>query len=124
MPDDQRLALITSGTGRKVYVEVSSAAQPILRQGGPGFAPAGAGAALEECFESLEQAIDSTCEIIFDGVTRMAKRASPSKVSSEFSFELGAEGKIWFLAKGNVKATIKVTVEWDLAHGSSLAGKP
>lgn len=117
--DDRRLTAISSRTGRKVYVEISSSAQPLLREGGAGFAPAGA---MDECFESLEEAIDSTCEIVFEGVARMAKRAAPSKVSSEFSFELGAEGRVWFVAKGNVKATIKVKVEWDLAKTSLPEG--
>ncbi len=44
----------------------------------------------------------------------MAKRAAPSKVNAEFSVELGGEGKIWFVAKGSAKATIKVSIEWDL----------
>ena len=120
MPDDQSLAIITSRSGRKIYVEVSSAAPLVLREEGPGFAPAGAREVLEECFESLEEAIDSTCEIIFDGVTRIATKVKPSKVTSEFALELGTEGKVWFVAKGSVKACIKVTVEWNLSQNSSL----
>lgn len=113
MSDGRRLAIVTSGTGKKVYVEVSSASPPTLIEEEPGFAPASAGAVLTECFESLEETIDNTCEMILEGITRMAKRATPSKVTAELSFELGGEGNIWFVAKSNAKAAIKVTVEWE-----------
>jgi hypothetical protein len=59
--------------------------------------------------------------MILEGVARMAKRATtPSKVSAELSLELGGEGKIWFIAKGNAKAAVKISVEWDLGNNHEL----
>jgi hypothetical protein len=113
MSETKTLALV-GPPGRRVYVEVSPSVVIAGKERGGGFSPATSADEVIEYFETLEEAIENTCATIFAGVTRVARAAVPSKITAEVSFELGGEGRIWFVAKGNAKAAVKVTAEWEL----------
>ena len=117
MPSERTVQMLTDSSGRRIFVEVSDTSGPVSAAGSAGYTPA---TSLVEQFQSLEDAIDNTCNVVLAGITRLAKASAPSKVSAEFAFELGAQGKVWFIAQGSAKAAVKLTLDWDLERAPSL----
>jgi len=118
MSEEKAITVVKGSGGRRLFVEASDVVIVTGQDGA--FAPATpTPEEVLDYFESLDQAIEDTCATIFEGVSRLARAAKPSKVSAEVSFEVGGEGKIWFVAKGNAKAAVKVTAEWDLSKSAN-----
>jgi hypothetical protein len=115
MPDKRAVKFIEDDQGRKLLVEVSESEEiEIIDDGNKRkgeFKPASV-ADFKEYANSLTELISNTTEAILSSVA-LPKVDPPSKVQAEFGVELGGEGKIWFVAKGSAKATIKVSLEWD-----------
>jgi|ERR1043166_266685 hypothetical protein len=122
MESQRAVKIIEDQQGRKLVVEVTGDA-PVVGAVAPIdnldlFRPVGAEGKIKKFTNTLSDLISDTTSAIMDGIEKVAH---PSKVQVEFGIELGAEGEVWFIAKGSVSSTIKVSIEWerlkDSAHG-------
>ena len=117
MAGERIVKLIEDAKGRKLLVEVSQAEVGglVKQDGEPGlFRPVNAGDQVEKFTNTLSTLISDTMSAVLDGIDEIT---SPSKVQVEFGVELGAEGQVWFIAKGSVSSTIKVAIEWEGLNG-------
>lgn len=121
----QRIIRIVDDTqGRKLLVEVTPEAEvtgaPAPSTSEDEFRPVGAREKVEHFTNTLSGLISDTTGAIIDGIERISR---PSKVQVEFGVELGAEGTVWFVAKGSVNSTIKVSIEWESLGEAAGGGK-
>lgn len=114
MARERTIQLVEDAQGRKLLVEVTHEAEvtkaPAASSIGDEFRPVGAREKVEHFTNTLTGLISDTTEAIIDGIEQISR---PSKVQIEFGVELSAEGSVWFIAKGSVNSTIKVSIEWE-----------
>jgi hypothetical protein len=119
--DTQRMVkVVEDAKGRKLLVEISRDAEVvgITKQGGDDedlFEAVSVSDKVVEFTSSLSTLISDTTAAILDGIEKIAQ---PSKIQVEFGVDLGAEGGVWFIAKGSINSTIKVSIEWEKLKAS------
>lgn len=125
MAGHRTIQVVEDAQGRKLLVEVTSEAEitraPAPDAGDDEFRPVGAREEVEKFTNTLSGLISNTTEAILDGIERISR---PSKVQVEFGVELGAEGTVWFVAKGSINSTIKVSIEWVSLGQAAEGDKP
>lgn len=78
-----------------------------------GLKPVGVTENIKSAAGSISELINSTSSsILSSGSLSGDKR--PTKIGATFNVELSAEGSVWFIAKGEAKTGLTVTLEWDL----------
>lgn len=125
MAGQRTIQVVKDEQGRKLLVEVTREAEvagpPAPVGSEDEFQPVGAREKMENFTNTLSGLISNTTGAILDGIERISR---PSKVQVEFGVELGAEGSIWFVAKGSVNSTIKVSIEWESLGQPAEKDKP
>lgn len=124
MPTERTVKVVEDAKGRKLLVEVTPGADVAAAPAGGGdneFQPVGAGGKLQNFTNTLSSLISDTTGAILDGIEAISR---PSKVQVEFGVELGAEGSVWFVAKGSLNSTIKVAIEWTSLGEKAGPNKP
>lgn len=75
---------------------------------------------IEEVADSLNSLIDKVSSSVLQGI--FSNKNKPSKIGVEFNVELSAEGGLWFIAKGEAKTGLTVSLEWELPTEETSEG--
>ena len=113
MSEQRIVKVIDDSKGRKLFVElaqdvnISNDINPSDKKSSP-FAPVTTDD--NKINNTLTQLIEDTTSSVVDGIKKVSQ---PAKITLELGVELAAEGGVWFITKGSVSSTIKVSIEYD-----------
>lgn len=111
--DNRMVSIVEDSKGRKLLVEVSQAEIGGIVRKDPDkqlFEAVSAKDQLNKFTNTLSTLISDTTAAVLEGVEAISQ---PSKMTVEFGVDLGAEGGVWFISKGSINSTIKVSIEWE-----------